>query len=201
MYSNDVLGDCTAAGVAHALALWESYQQPLRFMSDEEVIQLYSETSGYVSGEPETDRGAACQDVLMHWSRSGVELAGSRDKLEAFCSLDAKNHSHIYQALWLFGGLYAGVGLCVAQQSQDTWDLGGDPTPWGGHCVLVVAADAEGLTCITWGVLKRLTWRWWDAATEEVFGMLSGRWAASGRSPAGVALNELRSDMDQLRCP
>lgn len=199
MCKNDVLGDCTAASVAHALALWESYKTPLLFMTDDEIVRLYSETSGYVKGDPETDRGATCQDVLLHWAETGIELAGSRDRLEAFFSLDPRNHSHIYQALWLFGGLYAGVTLRVAQQSQDIWDLDGDLTPWGGHCVLIVAADTEGMTCVTWGDLKRVTWRWWDSAAEEVFGLLSTRWVASGRSPAGIAVSALQADMDQLR--
>ena len=199
MYRNDDLGDCTAAAAAHAVSVWESYRPPCRFMTDDEVVHLYSATGNYVPGRPETDRGAACLDVLTHWLRVGIGTGGQEDRLIAFCELEPTQRLHLRQALWLFGGVYAGVVLRAAQQTQVKWDLGGDPTIWGGHCVLLVAADDDGLTCVTWGQLKRLTWAWWDAAAEEAFGLISTRWLASGCSPGGIPLAALEADMNILK--
>lgn len=202
MCLNDQIGDCTAAGVSHAYTTWESYCPPLSYMSDNEVVALYSATGGYQPGNPATDQGASCLDVLNYWVRHGVSLAGERDHLQSFCQIAPKNHLHVRQGLWLFGCLYIGMMLTEAQQTQQVWDAGGDQTPWGGHCVLIVAADASGLTCVTWGALQKMTWAFWDQAVEEVYPLLSKRWVdfdGSPVSPADFRWADLQADLQALR--
>lgn len=46
MCGNDVLGDCTSAVVAHAIALWRSYCPPVTFLTDRGVVAFYSAVSG-----------------------------------------------------------------------------------------------------------------------------------------------------------
>lgn len=183
MAGNDLVGDCTAAAVAHALTTWRSYAPPYSDMPDAAVLALYSAVSGYVPGQPETDRGALCLDVLDYWRKAPIDGAPLAD----FCALDPHNHRHVRQALWLFGCLYAGVTLTAAQETQAVWDTGGDASTWGGHCILIVAADDDGLTCITWGKRQRMTWRWWDAACDEAYGLVSPVW----RSPLGVTVDAM----------
>lgn len=66
------------------------------------------------------------------------------------------------------------------------------------HCVLLVAADNDGLTCVTWGELRRLTWTWWDACAEEAYALLSPRWLAAGRAPQGFSVAALLAKMSLL---
>ena len=47
---------------------------------------------------------------------------------------------------------------------------------WGGHCVVVPQYDADGLTCITWGGLKRMTWAWWLKYVDEAHSLLIDAW-------------------------
>ena len=54
----------------------------------------------------------------------------------------------------------------------------------GRPCGAVIAYDARGLTCITWGALKRMTWAFWDAYCDEAYACLSRDWAAA-RAPSG----------------
>jgi hypothetical protein len=154
MCGNDVLGDCTCAAVAHAIALWESCCPPVTFLTDQEVVALYSAVSSYDPKRPENDQGARCADVLQRWIRQGVACGGSVDLLSAFGTIDSHNHAHVRTALWAMGAVYAGVLLQEAQESEAVWS---DPTSSvvGGHCVLLVAADEDGLTCVTWGKLRR----------------------------------------------
>jgi hypothetical protein len=194
MCGNDVLGDCTCAAVAHAIALWQSYCPPVTFLTDQEVVAFYSAVSGYNPGRPETDRGARCADVLQRWMRQGVACAGGVDLLAAFATIDPRNHAQVRAALWAMGAVYAGVLLHEAQESEAVWsDLTGSIV--GGHCVLLVAADHNGLTCVTWGELRRITWAWWDACAEEAYALLSPRWLAAGRAPQGFPVAALQAEM------
>ncbi len=197
MCGNDVLGDCTCAAVAHAIALWESYCPPVSFMTDPEVVALYSAVSGYVPGNEATDAGARCADVLERWRAEGVECAGALDRLSAYATIEPKRHDHVLAAIWAMGCVYAGVLLHEAQESEALWsDL---TTPvLGGHCVLLVAADDDGLTCVTWGELRRMSWAWWDACSEEAYALLSPRWLAAGRGPQGFPVAALQAEMRAL---
>jgi hypothetical protein len=197
MCGNDVLGDCTCAAVAHAIAVWQSYCPPVTFLTDPEVVAFYSAVSGYNPGQPETDQGARCADVLQRWLRQGVACAGGIDLLSAFATIDHLNHTYVRAALWAMGAVYAGVLLHEAQESEAVWsDLTSSVA--GGHCVLLVAADDDGLTCVTWGELRRMTWGWWDACAEEAYALLSPRWLAAGRAPQGFPAAALQAEMRML---
>lgn len=200
MCLNDKLGCCTAAGVAHLLSLWGSYVAPFRFMADPEVEGLYEATGGYIPGQPQTDQGARCIDVLEYWRTTGVLIAGARDTIAGYCALDPRNRDHLVFSLRMLGALYAGVTLREAQQNQPVWDLGGNTALWGLHCISVMAADPDGLTCITWGGPQRMTWRWWEASCDEVYGVASPRWIGKGgQSPSQFPLATMLADMSELK--
>ncbi len=194
MCGNDVLGDCTCAAVAHAIVLWESYCPPATFLTDQEVVTLYSAVSGYASGRPETDQGARCADVLQHWTRQGVACAGSIDLLSAYTTIEPSNHAHVRAALWAMGAVYAGVLLHEAQESEAVWSDLTSPV-LGGHCVLLVGADNDGLICVTWGELRRMSWAWWDVCAEEAYALLSLCWVQAGRAPQGFLVTALQAEM------
>lgn len=194
MYRNDSLSDCTAAAVAHAISTWQSYVPPLRFLTDQDVVRIYAATGGYVAGEPATDRGAVCLDVLHYCMRN--EIGG--ETLSAFCAVNPKSFDDVRLALEIFGGLYTGVTLREAQLSgSGAWDATHD-APVGGHCIWVVSADDDGLTCITWGALQRMTWPFWSAATDECYALLSPTWTRGGRTPEGFPVASMIADMKEL---
>jgi hypothetical protein len=116
------------------------------------------------------------------------------------------NHLHVRQASTLFGGIYIGLELPVTAQDQDVWAVPaggakgpGAPGSWGGHAVNVVGYDAHGLTVITWGAKKRMTWAFWDAYCEEAYALLSRDFIrASGKAPSGFSLAQLQKDLAAL---
>lgn len=200
MMLNDHLGDCTCAGMAHAVQTWTACNGGIVTLSDADVLRAYEEACGYSPSDPSTDQGGVELDVLNYFRSVGI----GGHKIGAFASIDPKNREHLKAAIWLFGGVYIGVALPISAQTQDVWRIAiagteGDPTPgsWGGHCVFVPPIyDADGLACITWGQTKRMTWEWWDAYCDEAYALLSPDWVQPGKdAPSGFDLAALQADL------
>ena len=105
-------------------------------------------------------------------------------------------------AIWLFGGAYIGVELPISAQTQEVWDVPANSTPedepgsWGGHAIYLVAYDQKTLTCITWGQLKKMTWRWFAQYCREAYGLVAKDWLEpSGVAPSGFDLAALENDL------
>lgn len=195
---NDSLGDCTIAAVAHAVQVWTLVINQRITVADEVVEEYYSLWDGYVSGNPDTDNGGVELDVLRNWRQQG--FAGH--PLKAFTRVNSLNLDHVQQALNLFGGLYVGLALPITAQRQDTWDVtrlngDGEPGSWGGHAVFCCAYDRDGVTCITWGQLKRMTWAFWAAYCDECYALVSPDFIADdGIAPSGFDMAALEADLD-----
>jgi hypothetical protein len=69
---NDVLGDCTCAGVGHAIQVFTlNAMNQRKTIPDATVIGLY-EQFGYNPSDPSTDQGAVETDVLNYWLKNPV---------------------------------------------------------------------------------------------------------------------------------
>jgi len=204
MMLNDSLGDCTIAAVGHCIELWTADAGTEFIAPDPQILAAYETLGGYVPGDASTDNGCVELDVLNYWRQTGI--AGH--KINAYASIDFTNQTDVKATLMLFGAAYIGVALPLSAQSQDVWDvppgfspgftLTGEwePDSWGGHAVPLVAYDANGLTCITWGAPKRLTWAWLAAYADEAYAVLSPDWIrTSGTAPSGFDLAQLQSDL------
>jgi hypothetical protein len=124
--------------------------------------------SGLMTGGADT--GLNELDVLKYWRKHGVFA----DKILAFTSLEPKNHTHVEQAIQLFGGVYLGFQVqqnCVQEfDSHRPWTPG--PLTRDGHAVFAVAYDQQGVTVLTWGNLQRGRWSWWDECVDEAYAIL-----------------------------
>ena len=107
MMLNDTLGDCTIAGVAHAIEVVTLSQGAEVTVPDATVLQIYEQWDGYNPSHPASDYGDVELDVLNDWPQQG--FAGY--KLQAFADPDAQDTGHVRQAISLFGGLYIGLEL------------------------------------------------------------------------------------------
>lgn len=169
IYGNDTRGDCTAAGAGHGEGIWRGNagnNDPAPTLA--EVIQFYSETTGYVDGNPSTDNGGDEVKVLNFWRDTGFMIGDARSKIAAWCNVDATNPKQVRQAIWLAEFVYFGVELPKAwvspmpQQSGFVWDVAGDPVPANGHCFISGSYDAD-LIIDTWGEFGKIT----DAAVAK----------------------------------
>jgi hypothetical protein len=200
MMLNDKLGDCTCAATGHITQAWTANAGPKELtFPDPAVLAAYEAITGYRPSDPSTDRGAVELDVLRYWRKTGI----GGTKIEAFIALEPKNHLHVQAAVELFGGSYIGLALPVSAQQQAVWSVPpggptgtGAPGSWGGHAVAIEAYDAHGLTCITWGQKKKMTWSFWDAYCDEAYALLSELWAGKkATAPSGFDLAALKADL------
>jgi len=133
MDGNDKLGDCTIAALAHAETVYNGMLGTQKIMSKQAVVKLYMHLTGGV------DSGLNELDVLNYWRNNPV----SGDKIITYTSIDPKNHTHIQQAIKLFGGVYLGFQVqenCVEEfDARQPWTPG--PLTNDGHAVYAVAYD------------------------------------------------------------
>jgi hypothetical protein len=199
MMMNDTIGDCTCAAAGHFIEEWTAYAGAEVILTDEQVVAAYAAITGYDPATGQHDNGAVELDVLKYWKNTG--FAGHA--ISAFVALEPGNHDHIRAAIYIFGGCYIGVALPLSAQTQGVWSVPpgglqgpGAPGSWGGHAVPVVAYDAHGLTVVTWGALKRMTWGFWQAYCDEAYALLSPDFLnASGVAASGFDLAQLNADL------
>lgn len=201
MMKNDVLGDCTIAGCAHAIQVWSANIDSEITLFDSTVESYYEQWDGYNPNDPDSDQGGIELDVLNKWRKLG--LAG-HDLLAYADPSSPVNLNEVRQAINLFGGVYIGLSLPLTAQSQDVWDVKGGsdarPGSWGGHCVFVPQYDAQSFTCITWGGLKTMTVAFWNKYCDEAHALLGADWINSGGlDPQGFNVAQLNADLAAIR--
>jgi hypothetical protein len=201
MMLNDTLGDCTIAGVGHAIQVWTVNNGGIQTVPDNTILSMYEQWDGYNPADPSTDAGGIELDVLNDWRQQPI--AGHA--LTAFADPDISNLEMIRQSIALFGGVYIGVSLPITAQNQDVWDVvpGGGASAekgsWGGHCVFIPKYDQNGFTCITWGQLKVMTNAFWAAYVDEAHALLGQDWLNSQGSVAGFDQKQLMADLAAIR--
>jgi hypothetical protein len=208
MLANDQYGDCTIAGALHIAQLWYALSGNPIVPDDGAALSAYTAITGFDPNNPATDEGAVESTVLNYWRTTGlaVNSAASLDRIDGWATVPVRDVQQITTAIFLFGAVYAGVLLPISAQTQDTWtadpsNLEGDNAPgsWGGHCVPLVAYNAIGPMCVTWGALKQMTWTWWGCYAEEAHAVLSkDMLEASGVSGRGIAWDVLAKAMASL---
>jgi hypothetical protein len=199
MMKNDDIGDCTIAGAGHLQQLWTTNLGIPIVPTDAQVVSAYSEISGYNPVTGENDNGAALIDVLNTWRTSGL----FNHKIEAFTSLEPKNHNHVMQAIDLFGGIYLGFELPKSVEDKNIWSVPpqgpvgqGAPGSLGGHCVVAGAYNHNYIFVISWGMVIPVTWNFWNIYCDESYAILSPDWINNKDiAPSGFDLASLQKDL------
>jgi hypothetical protein len=183
---NDTLGDCTIAALAHAETTYHGLVGTEQILSKQAVVKLYLHLTGGL------DTGLNELDVLSYWRQHPV----SGDKILAYVSLDPKNHTHVEQAIHLFGGVYLGFQVqesCVQEfEAGQPWTPG--PLTTDGHAVFAVGYDQNMVTVLTWGNTQQGTWAWWDECVDEAYALLPPEAAKPGFAP-GFNIAQLSADL------
>ncbi len=198
MMGNDKIGDCTCAAAGHLLMEWTDDNGALFTPADAQIIAAYSAITGYNPATGQNDNGAVETDVLNYWRNTGI--AGHQ--ILAYAALEPKNLNHIKLSAFLFGGCYIGLSLPLSAQTQTVWSVPpggatgkGAPGSWGGHAVPVIGYDEHGLTIVTWGATKQMTWTFWEAYCDEAYALISTDFARTSNAPSGFNLAALEADL------
>jgi hypothetical protein len=190
MDGNDSLGDCTIAGLAHAITTYRGLVSSRKvIMSKRDVVKLYFHLTGGV------DSGLNELDVLNYWRKNVV----NGDQIWGFASIDPKNHTHVQQAIQLFGGVYLGFQVqqnCIQEfDGRTPWTPG--PLTTDGHAVFAVGYDQNGVTVLTWGNTQQGSWAWWDECVDEAYAILPPEAKAPGFAP-GLDTAQLQADLEAV---
>ncbi len=189
MDGNDTLGDCTIAALAHAETVYSGLLGKKKIMQKAAVVKLYMHLTGGV------DSGLNELDVLGYWRQNPV----SGDQIITYVAIDPKNHTHVQQAIKLFGGVY--LGFQVQQNCIQEFDAHQPWTPApltnDGHAVYAVAYDPNGVTVLTWGNTQQGTWGWWDECVDEAYAILPAEAEQAGFAP-GFNFAQLKADLAEV---
>jgi len=188
MDGNDQLGDCTIAALAHAATVYHGLVGKKSILAQKSVIKLYYHLTGGV------DSGLNELDVLNYWR----EHSAAADKIIGYVAIDPKNHTHVQQAIKIFGGVY--LGFQVQQNAIKDFDAHKPWTPGkltqDGHAVYAVSYDAQAVTVLTWGNTQKGTWGWWDECVDEAYAILPPQAKSSDFS--GINFAELQADLEAV---
>lgn len=210
MLLNDQLGDCTCAGMLHAMQVWTyNASGTMRGMVDSEALWAYENFAGYNPQDPNTDQGGVEQTILTDWLKQGVLLAdGSRDHLSAFFEVDPRNTADVRRTIFECGVAY--IGFNVPQSLENDMGNGGVPQVWdvvagqdqpvGGHCVILTGYDGQTFDLISWGSKYKMTESFFTTFTDETYAVIDADWIKStGSTPLGMTLAQLDAQMSAIR--
>ena len=196
MMLNDSEGDCTCATCGHMIQAWTAAAGVEVTVPDSAVQAAYSGACGYVPGDPSTDQGGVIAQVLDYFRDTGVGGYKITDHAEVNLT-----QMRVQQGIYIFDTLDLGIQLPVSAQNQvgNTWDFYNNapdaPGGWGGHSVPIVKYDPTGVWCVTWGLLQKMTWRWFMYYVDEAHAPLFQGWVP----PAGIDPGTLAEDLQALR--
>lgn len=187
MDGNDKYGDCTICALAHADTLYNGLIGKRSVLTEKAVVKIYKHLSG---GQ---DTGLNELDILTYWRKTNV----SGNKILAFVKIDPKNHTHVKQAIQLFGGVY--LGFQVQENAIKDFN---SHIPWTpgkllneGHAVYATSYDADKVTVLTWGTTQDGTWSWWDQTVDEAYAILPAEAQNLGFAP-GFNFDQLKIDLN-----
>lgn len=205
---NDELGDCTAAGACHIVEAVTAAAGAGVVLTREDAVTFYSQSTGYVVGDPSTDQGGDEITVLTSWRDVGC----GGHKISGWLSVDPTDPPLIRSILATFGPvLYFGVEL---PDDYMTLAHGGAGFTWGtgtpdqnnGHCFVGVGANDAGVQIDTWGLVPgTITYAaiaelCSESSGGNLFAVLSPEIisAAKCAAPDGMSWAQLESDFAGL---
>jgi hypothetical protein len=191
---NDRYGDCTIAGVAHAIEGWNAETSEHDPVPDEpSIVSEYLKLTG---GE---DTGLNEADVLKTWHQSG--LFGG--KIAGYAPVNPKSLLQLHQAVAFYGGCYLGIECPQSAQEQfgagEMWTyVPGSPIE-GGHCVMALGYGPHGgLHCATWGSIAVLSAGFLAHFLDEAWVILPQQMVEARKDALGINLAELQADLAKV---
>lgn len=195
MLGNDKYGDCTFAGIAHAMmAIAQVLGLTEKAPTTEEVVKEYL---SYTKGE---DGGAVEADLLKFWQNNEI----FNGKAAAYAPTDKSDIDELKSVIATYGLAYIGIEVPSVCQEQfahhKPWSLthtAADNNIIGGHCIILVGYDDKYFYGITWGAVQAIEWTWLQAYMTESWAIITPEIVTKGEY-GQMRLAELLADIEKL---
>ncbi|MCI0681004.1 MAG: hypothetical protein L0Y71_02775 [Gemmataceae bacterium] len=171
MFLNNRWGCCVISGRAHQTLRFEYVEQgKLINITDNEVEKQYFHESG---GQ---DDGLFVLDSLKSWRTEGWRAGGRKYNIDVFAQIDNEDHVQLKTAI--FAKLGIGLGIRLPRNYIDVFNSGRE---WDGslvgsnrlrHYVLATGYSSDGLTFLTWGARRFMTWDYVDSNCDEGYAIV-----------------------------
>ena len=208
MLANDTIGDCVIAMMLHSIEDFHlDAGTPAPAFTDADAISIYSAITGYVPGDPSTDRGTDEGAAMRYWEHPGLNTADAgKHTIVATVAVNTSDLNECRIAIDEFVDLQIGIALPTTAQGQTEWTVVGDgktghsaPGSWGGHGIPYREYDAETFKCVTWGAELLLTVPFHQDYAQEAHVIVTKEMLSNtGVGPSGVAWDELIADIKAL---
>lgn len=189
---NGTYGDCVIAGHVHlSQAVAQENGGTYVYPGDPAVqTEYFALTGGADTGLVESSFLATARQT---------PVLGSQ--VDVFCPFDHTNLNEVKSVINAFGGAFLGVALpqSAEQQFPGNWTVVPGSPILGGHCVVAIGYDANGVYIVTWGQVVQVTWEWFTTYVEEAYAVLYTEQVQQGRGPLeNLDIDQLRTDIASL---
>jgi hypothetical protein len=144
---NATAGDCVETGCYNAVQTALARAGDLAPLPNCAVLRLYSQLTGYVSGNPATDNGTDPAAMFAWWQTN--QIAGYR--LVQAIPLPASDQATLRATIARAGGIACVLNLSTANQNQRVLTPDGVPGSWGKHFVWLDGYDGRIISGTSWG--------------------------------------------------
>ena len=205
MDGNDALRDCVIAGVDHVIARENAIEHTNDPRPGLAIIESqYNYFSPY-------DTGCVIADVLRTWRNDGLfhHMPSGPNQISQYAPFDHGNNTELKQVIAYLGNAYLGISCPVsAQQQFAKQQQTGQIVPWtvvngspidGGHCIVAVGYDAQGVLCVTWGDIVVVTWPFIKQYCDEAWAILTHAIVEHGADTFGINTAKLHADLNALK--
>ena len=194
---NHRAGCCAYAAVAHHGQAWSlGTTGDAIQITEHQVLQAYSEGTGYDPHTGANDFGANMIEVQEHWRTVGF----GTNKIVAYAGVDLRDPQNTKEAIYHYGGAYSGVQLpqTAMQQTEAglTWTVPYFSSMLGGHAITILSYTSTHLWCVTWGQIQAMTWEFYMKYADESYAVINPLWILpDGQSPSGLSVDRLVQDL------
>lgn len=204
---NDSCGCCVWSGFAHeTMLLANATRRPWPNFTDQSVIEVYCNQTGYVPGVPSTDDGTDMQQAAEYRRLKGLpDRDGVRHFIKAYAAIPITNDQAmldlIMKLTYAFGCV--GAGFRMQQAASEQFDarqpmslVRGSPII-GGHYMPIVGRNSRGnALALTWGRITAITPAYMIEQIDEIIVYLSREYISVQTNLTPELLDEHTLDTD-----
>jgi hypothetical protein len=157
LYENDQINDCVLAAACNWIIV---QSRGGNTPEDSDALNAYAYLTGFQGGQ---GTGTMELPFLRYWQNTGIggiKLDHWEQKIKI------SDHEAISDKIKTKLCLYADVYLPLNGGSDDIWS---GKSGKRLHAIILIDTDNDGVFFVTWGGIKKMTWKYFDENITAIF--------------------------------